>query len=106
MGIPYQRQNCRRVSIPFKREKAFQAEQLGIVITTFTGVSIPFKREKAFQAQAPAPCPYSGGYRVSIPFKREKAFQANKEHPMNHAQRKFQFPSNGKAYRKLTWNPK
>ena len=59
-------------------------------------VSIPYERERAFQASAANNQPLGIAGTVSIPYERERAFQANAGDVMRMAN-KFQFPTNGKG---------
>ena len=88
------------VSIPFKRETIYKGLDPEPFRTRRQVVSIPFKRESIYKAPSKRSGYPVSEHRVSIPFKRESIYKGKRAHPRVLARRKFQFPSNGKAYTK------
>ena len=90
------------VSIPFKRERVWQAAYLlqatGMRLTCFN--SLQTGKCMARQSKSAAGTPLIGF--VSIPFKRESVFKASPIVCFLLECYLFQFPSNGKGYRKPT----
>ena len=82
--------------------KAETKEAMQPVETQRLKVSIPFKRESVSKEKCLGHISERDHETVSIPFKRESVSKANQKISQNLVISKFQFPSNGKAYPKLT----
>ena len=87
----------RIVSIPFKRESVSQVLNFAVIILISILVSIPFKRESVSQAFYFHPA--TTNYEFQFP-SNGKAYRKLGNPSTPKEVKEFQFPSNGKAYRK------